>query len=201
MASHSFVSFSRSLTSGTRIRETATDARLRPISHEAKRVFFHASLAAHVAAWDSYLNNVVREFLEATRKPLDPEYSAAHAALEGFVERSLQRFNTPNAENSRTLLVDCTGYDPINDWNWPRGRLNATETRELLNQVLKVRHSFAHGFEIPGYEWTTTPSGQRRLTAKALERIEAFLLHLAKVSDRGLALHARSMYPSCSGRI
>ncbi|WP_340117908.1 hypothetical protein [Pelagibius sp. 7325] len=196
MKSQSLVQFASGLASGRRIQEAAGDPRLRPIPHEKKRGFLHASLAAYVASWDSYLNNVVREFCAGIRKPLDPEYSQVHGSLEVFVERSLKRFNTPNSNNSRVLLVDCTGYDPINDWKWPKAGLNATEARDFLDQILKVRHSFAHGFAIPSYDWTTTPSGDRRLDARSLKRIDAFLMHLAKATDMGLAEYARGVYPS-----
>jgi hypothetical protein len=198
MTSQAFLRFLDSLAAGKRIRETASDARLRPISHEKKRGFLHASLAAYVAAWDAYLNNVVREFRVSTRKPLDGEYSSIHSDLEAFIEKSLKKFNTPNSNNSRILLMDCTGYDPINDWNWPRGRLNGTEARDFLDQILKVRHSFAHGLQIPLYDWTESPGGQRRLTVNSLERIEAFLKHLTTETDLGLRLHAHATYPSAN---
>ena len=198
MGSKSLSLFLTGLAAGRRIQEVAIDPRLRPISHEKKRGFLHAALASHVASLDSYLNNVVKEFRECTRKPLDLEYSLIHDGLESFIEKSLRKFNTPNSNNSRILLIECTGYDPINDWKLLRGGLNATETRYFLDQILKVRHSFSHGFSIPAYDWTITPGGKKRLDTKSLNRIEAFIMHLAKTTDVGLQNHATIAYPSAN---
>jgi hypothetical protein len=158
--------------------------------------FLHASLAAYVAAWDSYLNNVVSEFINSTGNPMDVEFAAIHLRLKEFVNRALKKFNTPNSNNSRLLLINCTGYDPINDWKWSRANLNATETREYLDQILKVRHSFAHGSTIPSLPWTVTPSGRRQLNNRALVRIDKFLSHLVNVTDLGLLRHGRTNFPS-----
>jgi len=195
--SQSYLRFCEGILSGRRIREAASDRRIAPISRDYRRTFLHAALAAHVASWDSYLNSVIREFRQKTRRPLDAEYSIIHSNLEAFVDKSLLKFNTPNWENSRNILIECTGYDPINDWKWSRAGLTVTETQILLNQILKVRHSFAHGFPIPSFSWTTTPSGQHRVDARAVARIETFLSHLAKVTDLGLLTHMKITYPSC----
>lgn len=198
MPSRAFLRYADAVSAAQCLRYTANDARIRPIKEVAKSDYLHASLAAYVAGWDAYLNGVVREFIDRTSYPFDIDYSTVHARLSEFVEGTLARFNTPNWENSRELLVKCTGYDPINDWNWPRALMNSNETREYLNEVLRVRHSFAHGFSIPAYSWTTTPLGRHRLNGAALFRIERFLLHLVTVTDKGLSHHGKSQYPSRS---
>ncbi|MEH2169888.1 MAG: hypothetical protein V7K41_25205 [Nostoc sp.] len=96
-------------------------------------------------------------------------------------ERSLKQFNTPNADNSRNLLFQYTGYDPINDWVWSKRSMNALVTRQMLNDILQVRHSFAHGFPIPAFSWTQTPTGKVRLTAKAIKDVDALLQYLVAV--------------------
>lgn len=76
--------------------------------------------------------------------------------------------------------------------------MNGTQSREFLNEILKVRHSFAHGFEIPAYQWTTTPLGKHQLNDAALHRIERFLLHLVTATDKGLSNYGKSNYPDRS---
>ena len=198
MPSRAFFKYADALSTAQCLRRTAKDPRLRPIKMDKKGDYLHASLAAYVAGWDAYLNGVVREFVHRTRHSLNIDYATLHSQLTEFVEASLKRFNTPNWENSRDLLIGCTGYDPINDWNWPRALMSSTDTREYLNQILRVRHSFAHGFGIPAYSWTTTPLGKHRLSDTSLVRIERFFSHLVAVTDKGLSRHGKSHYPNRS---
>ena len=198
MPSRALRKFSDALSAAQCLRLTAKDARLRPIKADVRNDYLHAALAAYVASWDAYLNGVIREFIDNTRQPLDIDYATVHQRLSDFVDVALKRFNTPNWENSRNLLIACTGYDPINDWNWPRSSMNNTDTREYLNEILRVRHSFSHGFPIPAYSWTTTPLGKHQLNDAALSRIERFLSHLVTVTDKGLSFYGRVHYPNRS---
>ena len=91
--------------------------------------------------------------------PLRVDYHAIHEVARMAGERAMERFNTPNWENARNFLIATTGYDPISDWTWPRRGMGVQDVKERLNQILRVRHSFAHGFAIPSYSWTTSKRG------------------------------------------
>jgi hypothetical protein len=158
------------------------------------QTYLHASLAMSVAAWDAYLNAIVVEFFSAVANPVDVPFHSLHTLSRGFAERALERFSTPNFENSRSLIVSCTGYDPYADWGWkPRG-LSPLEVRDLLNQILRVRHSFAHGFSIPAYPWTQSSKGRVRLTSAGVATVEALLKYLVAATDKGLRLHVRAAF-------
>jgi hypothetical protein len=147
-----------------------------------------------VAAWDAYLNAIVREFFNAVANPLDIPFNSLHTIGRGFAEQALERFNTPNFENARSLIVSCTGYDPYGDWVWKARGLDPLDVREFLNQILRVRHSFAHGFSIPAYPWTQGPRGEVRLTSAGVGTAEALLKHLVAVTDKGLRWHVRAAF-------
>ena len=61
-------------------------------------------------------------------------------------------------------------------------------------KLYAVRHSFAHGFEMPDYDWTQSPSGRVRLTSKAIQEIEAFFKNLVNITDSGMKAHIKSTY-------
>ncbi|WP_411837922.1 HEPN domain-containing protein [Paracoccus sp. ME4] len=194
MSSLAHAAFSDALRLGRTLQSAAHDVRTRPISHQRKSDFLHASLAAYVAAWDSYVNAVVREFLKETSNTLDSDFSARSGLLLDFVEAALNRFNTPNSDNTRRLLIQCTGYDPIGDWVWHERGLSGLDTRNFLDQILKVRHSFAHGFALPSFDWTKTPKGKLRLNKSSLEVVEKFFIFLVDVIDQRLSSHGRNTY-------
>ncbi|MEH2071405.1 MAG: HEPN domain-containing protein [Nostoc sp.] len=176
------------------LRNTATDPRLRPILNSQTQVYYHSALAMFVAGWEAYIEELVRNFFDVTANPLDPQFHAVHSIAKNAAERSLKQFNTPNADNSRNLLFQYTGYDPINDWVWSKRSMNGLATRQMLNDILQVRHSFAHGFPIPAFSWTQTPTGKVRLTAKAIKDVDALLQYLVAVTDLGMKQNIQIIY-------
>jgi len=158
----------------------------RKIDQHAKYILLHSAIAFNVSSWDAYINNIVREFIVKIQDISINKYSNLHHLVSNNADLSLKRFNTPNHENTRTVLLKCTGYDPYPDWIWSRKGWSGLQTREFLNEILKVRHSFAHGFPMPHFEWNTDASGNPFLSCSILKIIEYFFRNLVKKTDRGL---------------
>ena len=185
------------MTSANRIqtlRKTATDKRLRPMSHDEIQVYYHAALTAYVAAWNAYTNNLVREFYNLISDPSNQIFDAVYSIAHQAAGNALRRFNTPNWENTRDILVQYTGYDPIGDWGGSQPNMNLEQVKQRLAEILNVRHSFAHGSDMRAYVWTQSPSGRVRLTSKAIRETEAFFKNLVKVTDRGMKEHIELTY-------
>ena len=176
------------------LRKAATDGRLRPMSQDEIQVYYHASLTAYVAAWESYLNGLVGGFYDVIADSSDLKFNAIYTLARQAAVREVERFHTPNWENTRNLLVQCTRYDPITDWVWSRRGMNGLQVRIRLNEILQVRHSFAHGYDMPPYDWAQSPKGKVRLTSKVIKEIEAFFKNLVYVTDTGMTTHIKLTY-------
>lgn len=159
-----------------------------------RQVHYHASLAATVAAWESYIHAIVAVFFAEISAPSSYGFHALHTIAREEAARRLERFHTPNWENTRALLVYSVGYDPIHDWIWTRRGLGTQQVREFMNEILRVRHSFAHGHSMPSYSWNRSKSGRVRLTAAGLQRIEAFFTYMVMSTDIGIARLVLSQY-------
>lgn len=159
-----------------------------PDAHKASCL--HAALAMLVAAWEGYLERLVAEVQQQVTDSTNVRLSSVLALFKAITDREIKHFNTPNAENARNLLYAHTGYDPINDWQWPAGALNGPQCRQRLNEILKVRHSFAHGFAIPtDVQWARHRSTPGKLTVTVLQSVDRFLSHMVKVTDAGMSNH------------
>ena len=167
---------------------------IRGTNGREKQIFYHASLAATVAGWETYTQRIVRTFFAEITSPASYGYHALHTVALQAAESRLERFHTPNWENTRNLLAACTGYDPIGDWTLPSRGLGAQQVREYLNEILKVRHSFAHGHSMPSFEWNRSPSGNVRLTTDGLRRVESFFVQLVRATDKGIARRILNTY-------
>lgn len=155
-----------------------------------KAACLHAALAMLVAAWEAYLERLVKESQKAMSDATNVKLSAALALLGGLTDKEIKKFNTPAADNARTLLIAHTGYDPINDWHWAAGGLNGIQSRERLNEILLIRHSFAHGFSIPtSISWAKNRNQPGKLKIGTLHDVERFLNHLVRQTDSGMCLH------------
>lgn len=165
------------------------------LSNQHKSACLHASWAMLVAAWEAYLERLIREVQQIITDPSQAKLSAVLALLKLISEKEIMRFNTPNSENSRNLLYRHTGYDPINDWQWATNGMTGIQTRTRLDEILRVRHSFAHGFPIPtDIVWVKNRNIQGNLTVGALNSVDRFLSHMVKVTDVGMAKHLINVF-------
>jgi len=158
-----------------------------------KVVLLHAALANQVAAWDAYMKAISLEYFLATASPTDIRFSSMHDLLKGQLEIELKKFNTPNSDNCRNLLLRYTKFDPWPTWlNVRFGASTITASlvvRNTLDEILKLRHSFAHGFSIPANAWNMDSSGAATLNCTILGETRKFLVQVCEKTDKGLAYH------------
>ena len=194
MSSPAASQFLNFLERGRTLAERARDRRIRPIGRKEAGVYLHAALATYVASWDSYTKMLSAAFFTETADPGLLKFSALHDLLSSLHRGAIKKLNTPNSDNVRTFLVSYTGYDPIGDWIWPERSMNGLIVRQRLDEILKVRHSFAHGIAMPAYGLNTTASGDVRLTFEIVKYTEKFLVNLVTRTDNGMKQHILLTY-------
>lgn len=104
-----------------------------------------------MASWQAVVQDMTRYLVDAHMPATtDPNHGVAQL-LRGFVLRELDKFSTPNAENTRQLL-QAVGFDPRPYWTWSNGgqgsRARTYKPHDIESQLrdwLKVRHAIAHG--------------------------------------------------------
>jgi hypothetical protein len=166
----------------------------RMLSRKQVQALYGAAFVAQVAAWNAFVTDLIGCFFQEVANPMIGQFHAMHTLANAAAVSLLDRFATPNAENTRNLIIACTGYDPWPNWDWPARGMNALAARLRLNEILKVRHSLAHGFAMPGYSWTQNASGETRLTVEGLTWTRAFFNRLVTSTDRGLKSHVVATY-------
>lgn len=161
---------------------------------DEKQVLLHAALTSYISSWDAYLNNLALEFFNVIFDPKNPKYLSLYNVALNLINDKVNKFNTPNYENSRNFLFFCTGYDPISDWTNINLFSSNIQVKNYLNEIVKVRHSFAHGVPIPKFSWNQNKQGHVRLTKKDLNTIDSFIYNLVKKTDTGITLWIVSNY-------
>ncbi len=196
MPSQAAVEFGRArVAAGLLLTAASTSPQTRTNASSHKAACLHAALAMLVAAWEAYLERLVREVQREIADSTQVKLSAVLSLLVDITESEVRRFNTPNAHNSRTLLITYIGYDPINDWQWPGGGLSGVQARARLDEILRIRHSFAHGFPLPtDIPWVRSGNRNGVLNIGTLKSVDKFFAHLIVVTDHGVKSHLSLTY-------
>lgn len=164
-------------------------------SRDKTAPLYEASIVLSVASWEGYLEGVTTYSIQVIRKRLKPKGKRVLSLLQNRVENDIKRFNTPNSENARSLLIDSFDYDPWPDWKWSRGGLSSLQMRQRMNDYLLIRHTIAHGAQLPPVSFLLDSSGSPRLTYTVCSKAVSFFKAVITATDAGLASHIDAHYP------
>ena len=159
-----------------------------------RQPFYHAALASTVASWDSYLKSLIRDYYSCVIAIGDPRLTQLAIISKDIAESEMKRLNTPNFDNSRAMLFLGIGFDPIPIWSWPKQNMTWQQVNAYFNEILKVRHSFAHGFPLPPFNWTQGKNGKIYLTKSAINRVVKLFEHIAESTDKSVSTLLSQQY-------
>lgn len=101
-----------------------------------------ATVVMCVSAWEAFVEELVREALEAIRPPAPP--LGVWPALNASARSAIGRFNTPNTEQVRILISDAIGLQDVqHSWTWRN--CTPAQARSRLQRAMEYRHEIAHG--------------------------------------------------------
>lgn len=158
-----------------------------------------------VASWQAVVQDYALACVDLSAPgPGSPLSSATYAVLAGRVRKEVGDFATPNAENTRKLLLGA-GFDPRPFWTWTQrgGQARGMQTwspadaDRRINEWLQVRHAIAHGHaelpQVPALQAVrlqpNNPSTNPTLRLVDAEQCLAFFRRLARLTGAGLASH------------
>lgn len=138
-----------------------------------------------VAAWQAFVQDLVKQAIALMQPARGTPAREHYQIIKASALTEAQRFSTPNAENSRRLLMHV-GFDPYPFWKWKAGPATITPgiARERMNQWLFVRHAIAHGDDaLPDYPvLTALRRGGRSLTRENAESCIRFFTKTATLT-------------------
>ena len=141
-----------------------------------------------VAAWQALVQDLTEAALEHLSPPTGSQRHD-YNILKATTKKAVYDFGTPNAENTRVLLLRV-GFDPWPSWSWKAGSSAVTPAvaQDRLNKWLKVRHAIAHGHA----EWpdvdvlSSLPGNRRTLRLSDCERAMRFFRRLTTATASAL---------------
>ncbi|TAV14724.1 HEPN domain-containing protein [Rhizobium ruizarguesonis] len=158
-----------------------------------------AGVVLTVAAWQAYIEKIVEEALDVIQVDMqNPQVPSPAWAIHTYQLRraailnAVKKFNTPDDVKVRDLFKDSFDFNPWPSWVWHSGprQWSAVETRTRTNVWVLVRHSVAHGFDLPTTAaWLKDANGTARLTLGLLQECKKHFVFLASQTDRSFATH------------
>jgi hypothetical protein len=154
-----------------------------------------AGVVMTVAAWESYIEKVLIEAFAAVVASAagGPNWARHILTLKSTeVKEVASDFHTPNGENVQRMFKRALEFDPIPSWIWtaPHRNWNPDEMKTRLNAWVKIRHSVAHGGDLPNnIQWIKHPATQLpRLNLTLLKECKRFFEHVVIQTDDAFRL-------------
>jgi hypothetical protein len=129
-----------------------------------------------VSAWESYIEEVVKECLELLKPSSAP--LGLWPSLNSSARSQIGRFNNPNVQHTKDLIRDCIGLEDITQyWTWPH--TSAERACERLEEAIQLRQQVAHGI-------TPRPIIHNQQYAS---RLPEFFRRLGRTTDTGITIY------------
>ena len=148
-------------------------------NHEKAEVLKRAGLVMALTAWETYVEDRVKEAVGARLEVLNG------SPMSQFVERrlndELKRFHNPNAEKSAKLFSEYLSIDVTAHWKFPGYDIAAAH--KALDDLIVKRGDAVHRSKPSA---NGTPPTPHLIKRDELEKAIRFLTYLVEATDKAL---------------
>ena len=199
MASNSLGEFEGLLGSVDQLITIHRQLRQGPGRRYEQDAIHRAGVVLAVAAWQAYIEKVFQEGLQHIENHVNaPAAGVAPPAWatvtflmrRASINKSISEFNTPTRRMFSASSKNSLEFDPWPSWTWHVRRRNWTSQtfRNRTDDWLKIRHSIAHGFQLPNnMNWIQVANGAPRLTLGLLQECRKHFHFLARRTDQAFS--------------
>ena len=154
------------------------DAQPKPPPENAE-VLKRAALVMALTAWETYVEDLLREAVTNRLRVVDGSYVGKFVL--GKLEDELRRLHNPTSEKTKKLFLAFLEVDPTERWVWQH--FDAPKARKALDDLITKRGDAVHRARRtqPG-----TPPPAHLVKREELDRAIRFLKSLVEATDQAL---------------
>lgn len=134
-----------------------------------------AALIMTLTAWETYVEDRVKEEVNARLRALDGSQIAAYVQKQ--LEKDLKTFHTPNSQKTKHFFEDFVGADVTSHWAWPNH--DVEDVRAKLNGWIKKRGDAVH-------RSITDKQSSHLVSRDDMKKCVNFFKKLVEVTDQAL---------------
>jgi len=154
------------------------DAMQKPPSENGE-VLKRAGLVMALTAWETYVEDRVREEVQARLRVVNGSYVGKF--VMGRLEDELRRFHNPNSEKTKKLFADFLEVDVTAGWEWQH--FDPPKVKKTLDELVSKRGDAVHRSKPTAAGAPPTPHLVKR---EDLDKSIRFLKGLVEATDRML---------------
>lgn len=146
---------------------------------EDGEVLKRAGLVMAMTAWETYVEDRVREEVQKLLKVLSGSHAGEFMAAR--LEEELKRFHNPTSDKTRKLFLDYVKVDVTLEWKW--APYEPKTARAMLDEWMSKRGDAVHRSRALAVGESPAPHPVRK---DDLEKAIRFLKSLVTATDRAL---------------
>lgn len=154
------------------------DAMPKPPPENAE-VLKRAGLVMALTAWETYVEDRVREEVQTRLRVVNGSYVGKF--VTGRLEDELKRFHNPNSEKTKKLFVDFLEIDVTAGWEWQH--FDPPKVKKTLDELITKRGDAVHRSKPNA---VGAPPAPHLVKREDLEKSIRFLKGLVEATDRVL---------------